>query len=127
MSAVRFPESIQADDPIGGKARSLADLRGCDVAVPPWFVVLPSSDPLADPDLNDALRRLGADRFAVRSSSLEEDGAERSLAGQLESFLYVKCDAVSAKIAAVRTSATSAQLKAYRVANGRAAEVCLDS
>lgn len=116
MNDILFPESIQAGDPVGGKARALADLRQSDVAIPPWFVVLPGADSPAGDALDDAIARLGASRFAVRSSGDGEDGAGHSFAGQFETFLSVDRDAIPEKIAAVRGSASSRRLGSYREA-----------
>jgi rifampicin phosphotransferase len=56
--------------------------------------------------------------FAVRSSAMDEDGAEHSFAGQLESFLHVAPNDVIHKIIAVWRSGFSAQLIAYRRERG---------
>ncbi len=56
--------------------------------------------------------------LAVRSSALDEDGAEHSFAGQLESFLHVAPHDVASQVAAVWQSGFSARLLTYRRENG---------
>ncbi len=53
-------------------------------------------------------------RLAVRSSAMDEDGAEHSFAGQLDSFLRVAPDDIANKVAAVWHSGFSARLLTYR-------------
>ncbi|MFB6249216.1 MAG: PEP/pyruvate-binding domain-containing protein, partial [Salinibacter sp.] len=57
-------------------------------------------------------------RLAVRSSAPEEDAAEHSFAGQLESFLFVPPAAVPARVAAVWGSAFRASVREYRRSQG---------
>src|SRR5262245_8068068 len=52
--------------------------------------------------------------LAVRSSALDEDGAQHSFAGQLDSFLFVAAADVPAKVAAVWRSGFGERLLAYR-------------
>jgi rifampicin phosphotransferase len=67
-------------------------------------------------EINAALARLlPADGFvAVRSSASDEDGAEHSFAGQLESHLFVSREHVAEKIVAVWRSGFSEHIIAYR-------------
>jgi pyruvate,water dikinase len=51
---------------------------------------------------------------AVRSSASDEDGAQHSFAGQLDSFLFVEAADVPAKVAAVWRSGFGERLLAYR-------------
>jgi pyruvate,water dikinase len=60
----------------------------------------------------------GGERVAVRSSASDEDGAQHSFAGQLDSFLFVAADDVSAKVAAVWRSGFSERIIAYRREHG---------
>jgi rifampicin phosphotransferase len=55
---------------------------------------------------------------AVRSSASDEDGAEHSFAGQLDSFLFVAPDEVAEKVAAVWRSGFSERIIAYRRERG---------
>jgi len=52
--------------------------------------------------------------LAVRSSASDEDGAQHSFAGQLDSFLFVAAADVPAKVAAVWRSGFGERLLAYR-------------
>ena len=70
-------------------------------------------------DIETALRSLGSDsRFAVRSSAVEEDSAQHSFAGQLETFLFVAPEAVSEKVADVWRSGFSERVTEYRRQHG---------
>ena len=78
-------------DRCGNKAANLALLRLRKFNVPA-FVVMDGATAGAGPDamaaaLKDALDKLGGDRFAVRSSSREEDGTSQSFAGQFDTFV----------------------------------------
>lgn len=67
-------------------------------------------------ELNAALPELSANGagYAVRSSAVDEDSADRSFAGQLESYLSVPGTAVAEKAAAVWRSGFSERVLAYR-------------
>src|SRR5688572_8136213 len=67
-------------------------------------------------EVNAGLTRLLPDAgfVAVRSSASDEDGAEHSFAGQLESHLFVSRERVAEKIAAVWRSGFSERILAYR-------------
>jgi pyruvate,water dikinase len=95
-----------ADSPVGGKARALAALSRAEFPVPEWFVVLPGAEFLPSGE-TDGL-------WAVRSSAGDEDGADHSFAGQLESFLNVPAAEWMEKIHAVRASGFSDRIMAYR-------------
>jgi len=58
-------------------------------------------------------------QFAVRSSALDEDGVERSLAGQLTTVLSVAPPDLAAKIAVVWRSAYQESLLLYRQRHGQ--------
>jgi rifampicin phosphotransferase len=115
---------------LGGKAAALAELD--ELPVPPWFVVTPAayhnangviSGAVAD-EIVSALKTLcprGA-LVAVRSSAVDEDGAQHSFAGQLESFLNVAPANVPATVARVWQSAFSERLRAYRREHGLPSE-----
>lgn len=105
-----------ANDASGAKAATLARLRAAAIPVPDGFVI-PAA--LADDQLESAVDRglgaLGRSPVAVRSSSLDEDGAHASSAGQYLSVLGVSgADAVVAAVRACRSSAHSDRARAYR-------------
>jgi pyruvate,water dikinase len=58
--------------------------------------------------------------LAVRSSASDEDGAEHSFAGQLESYLFVPPERVLDRVAAVWRSGFSERILAYRREHGLA-------
>ncbi|HEY5793022.1 MAG TPA: PEP/pyruvate-binding domain-containing protein, partial [Chthoniobacterales bacterium] len=60
------------------------------------------------------------DSFAVRSSALDEDGAQASFAGQLESHLNVTRETLAARIADVWRSGFSERIFLYRQQAGLA-------
>ena len=115
---------------VGGKAASLSRLASVH-AVPPGFAVpgLPAlHDSLPDalvPAIEHAYRALG-DRcgghtpaVAVRSSALDEDGAEASFAGQHDTYLNIRgADAVIAAVLRCAQSAASREALAYRTQRG---------
>ncbi|MEJ2539463.1 MAG: PEP/pyruvate-binding domain-containing protein [Gemmatimonadota bacterium] len=128
----------------GGKARQLAAMEALGLTVPPWFCLpvealdlaldgavepdcgrASAAAPEVPPAVAEAIRReldargLTTRFLAVRSSGLEEDGAERSYAGQFESVLH--CRGHAQVLAAVRRcwrSAFSDRVQAYRQALG---------
>jgi phosphohistidine swiveling domain-containing protein len=67
--------------------------------------------------IDDAVRSLATssgDVFAVRSSAADEDAAQQSFAGQLESYLFVRADHVADRVARVWASAFTERVAAYR-------------
>lgn len=78
--------------------------------------------PAAD-DIANAYEDLGAGYVAVRSSALDEDGAERSFAGCLDTSLYVRGrDAVLEAVVGCWRSAFSERSLAYRALHGALSE-----
>jgi pyruvate,water dikinase len=73
------------------------------------------SAPVSD-ELAAALAELApaGSPVAVRSSASDEDGAEHSFAGQLDSFLFVPPDRVAARVVDVWRSGFSDRIVAYR-------------
>jgi pyruvate,water dikinase len=114
--------------PLGGKARALAALRDAGLPIPPWFAVLPDACDPARPEpspellaeLTAAVAELcpGGEPVAVRSSASDEDGAQHSFAGQLDSFLFVGPGDVPGKVAAVWRSGFGERVRAYRREHG---------
>jgi phosphohistidine swiveling domain-containing protein len=77
----------------------------------------PSDDVLADINQGLAKLKMGDGFVAVRSSAADEDGAEHSFAGQLETYLYVAPSRVAEKVADVWRSGFSERILAYRRQN----------
>lgn len=96
---------------VGGKAVGLAALLRAGATIPDTWVVPVGAEPAADD-----LARLAAvaPRWAVRSSATVEDGAALSYAGMFRSELDVPADDLATAIAAVRESARSGRVAAYR-------------
>ncbi len=109
-----------ATAPVGGKARALHALAAAGFPVPAFAVVLPSTTlPPSEELLALATRLAGpGGLLAVRSSASDEDGAEHSFAGQLESFLNIAPAEVPARVEAVRRSGLSERVRAYRAERG---------
>lgn len=105
-----FPGTIS--DRFGGKGSALAKLGDAGFEIPPWFAVPPESICNSD-DLTQALASLGGGPFAVRSSSIMEDGAGHSFAGQFATFLEVPATEVARRIGDVRDSARREAVVAY--------------
>jgi rifampicin phosphotransferase len=136
---------------LGGKAFALARLSAVDINVPEWFAVAPTAfaqslsreqqellasgrldaatlaslqpAPEIAQEIDAALCAIAKPglRFAVRSSAVDEDGAESSFAGQLESYLFVDRPVVLDRIADVWRSGFSDRLLEYRRQRGLSA------
>lgn len=109
-------EAARAPGTVGTKAAMLARLRAEGERVPPGLVVLPDADP------REAARRIveqfGDEPVAVRSSSVAEDLAAASFAGQYRTELGVSgSDAIALAIRAVRASAADASARGYAAAS----------
>jgi len=129
---IRHHDKLPPGARLGGKAGALARLGETALPIPEWFVILPEAFPpsgvgaafrlaagLIDEVLATAREMSPPETlFAVRSSALEEDGAEHSFAGQLDSFLFVSLDRLLEKIEAVWRSGFSDRLVAYRRERG---------
>jgi pyruvate,water dikinase len=75
--------------------------------------------PSISEEIAEALRRIApGERVAVRSSACDEDGANFSFGGQLDSFLHVDPASVPEKILAVWQSGFSERVLAYRREHG---------
>lgn len=129
MKLILKPSEITAERPIGGKARALWRLGSTGLNIPGWIVVLPQAyeiwqsstqQGLLEENLRSAVLSALPDAkvFAVRSSAIDEDGAEHSFAGQLDSFLFVQPDQLLEKIRAVWASGFSERMAAYRSERG---------
>lgn len=97
---------------VGAKASTLAALRAAGERVPEGLVVLPGSDPAVA--AAHVVERFGDRPLAVRSSSVAEDLAAASYAGQYVTVLDVRgAEAVTQAIAAVQASARAASERGY--------------
>jgi rifampicin phosphotransferase len=143
MSLILTASTTQAHL-LGGKAASLAALQHSNLPIPAWFAVSPeafwlslgeerrrletlkSADDIQDllenlqvhssvsKAIGEALKNLGAEHVAVRSSALDEDGASHSFAGQLESYLYVLPEEVVTRVVDVWKSGFTERVLLYR-------------
>jgi len=144
MKIIRHTEAATADiGSIGGKVWHLVRLEQAGLSVPGWMVI-PAETLEAvlqgAQEPGEVRRRImghtfdetlihkikadfpGTSWFAVRSSAVEEDGAETSFAGQFESFLFVRAEDIPAKIREVWLSAFSGRVAAYRETNNLQAQ-----
>jgi phosphoenolpyruvate synthase/pyruvate phosphate dikinase len=94
---------------VGGKAANLGELIGMGMPVPDGYVVT-HPKPWALVQLSEYV--------AVRSSGIAEDGAKASMAGQHDTFLYVREPELYQKIMQCFDSAYSPRAVAYREENG---------
>lgn len=129
---ISHTDDFPPDAQLGGKAGAFARLASAKLPVPPWFAVTPAV--FTESGAADSFRLHSefaeqiialaravapdATSFAVRSSALEEDGAEHSFAGQLDSFLFVPIDRIPEKVEAVWRSGFSERMLAYRRERG---------
>lgn len=103
----------------GAKAARLGRLIEAGLPVPDGFVVRAGALPHARVPtelraaIADAHARLGAQRVAVRSSGLNEDGADKSYAGVFESILDVDAAGLEHAIEEVARSWQGARVDAY--------------
>jgi pyruvate,water dikinase len=107
---------------VGGKAAGLGELFAVGARVPDG-VVLPASVAAMTAEERERLiaavaDELGAGPFAVRSSGVAEDGAERSFAGMFETVLDVAPDGLSAAANRVLASADASRVAAYGPVDG---------
>jgi rifampicin phosphotransferase len=102
---------------VGGKAASLGELLAAGMCVPDGVVLTHGAVGGEADDRDAALRAatadLGAGPFAVRSSGIAEDGAERSYAGIYESVLDVRPHEIPAAVDRVLASAAAARVAGY--------------
>lgn len=105
-----MPKKINS---LGGKADNLLRLSA-QFRVPAFFVIGP--DELLDGVLS-RFDQLGAQRVAVRSSAMNEDGADAAWAGQLETKLNVSRENLLNAVKSCRLSASSVRATAYGTAH----------
>lgn len=110
-------EVSMADAPeVGGKAASLGELIASGVRVPEGVVLTAAGDLSSDERaalLQQRLPHLGPGPFAVRSSGIAEDGAERSFAGMYGTVLGVYVHEVAAAVDVCLSSADTATVAGY--------------
>ena len=102
---------------VGGKAANLGELLAAGVRVPGGVVLTAGAADMPTDDLRSLLRDatgvLGTGPFAVRSSGISEDGADRSFAGMYESVLDVSAVELPEAIDRVLASASGARVADY--------------
>ncbi|MDE3102361.1 MAG: hypothetical protein KGJ98_09010 [Chloroflexota bacterium] len=104
---------------LGGKAANLARLAAAGLTVPRGVVVTSAARESWDDARSrvaDAVGRLGAGPFAVRSSGVAEDLEGASFAGQYETLLGVAAADVPDAVRHVLDSAASGRVSSYRAA-----------
>jgi pyruvate,water dikinase len=122
MRWILFPGDPPDGSAMGGKAASLAVLGRARLPIPAWFVIRGEAclESLGEEKRTQLAGETDPAFVAVRSSAADEDGAEHSFAGQLESYLFVSQEALFEKIAAVWQSGFSPRILAYRQQRGLA-------
>ena len=102
---------------VGGKAAQLGELIAAGARVPDGLVLTVAAGRMSAEQRGSLLKAsvadLGSGPFAVRSSGIAEDGAERSFAGMYETVLDVSADGLPAAADRVLASAQAARAKAY--------------
>jgi len=109
---------------LGGKAAALHYLAWLGFRVPPGFTVGSSNFPSGvvpdrlppelEREIELRLERMPHARFAVRSSSLLEDGGAHSFAGQHDTFLCVPASEVARRVRDCWMSSQTDRAAAYR-------------
>lgn len=89
---------------VGGKAQTLGWLLESGFSVPQGFVVSPNDSIDTDP-FSGGVPIRPETTYAVRSSGWDEDGPDRSLAGQYESYLNVPVEDVALTVSKCRAAA----------------------
>ena len=107
---------------VGGKAAVLGDLLTAGFAVPAGVVVPAGArdDPRLAEQLLAAAARLGADRFAVRSSATAEDLPDASYAGLYETYLDIPAVALADAVRRCFATADADRVAGYRQRHGSA-------
>jgi len=111
---------------VGGKAASLGEMLQAGIRVPDGFVITTKAYKKYRQELPDAFSQelleafdtLGAERVAVRSSSVGEDSDDASWAGQLESVLNVTREKLVDAVKVCWESTDSARVRSYAKTHG---------
>ena len=102
---------------VGGKAAQLGELIAAGARVPDGVVLTLEAGAISADERGSLLQAsaadLGSGPYAVRSSGIAEDGAERSFAGVYETVLDVSADGLPAAADRVLASAQGARAKVY--------------
>src|SRR4051794_17845079 len=105
---------------VGGKAGVLGELVATGFPVPPGLVVTAGAAHIDgwEASVEAAARRLGASRFAVRSSGSAEDLPDASYAGLYETYLNVGEGGVAEAVRRCFAAATAERVSAYHARHG---------
>jgi rifampicin phosphotransferase len=121
---MKFVVRLKAADDVklaGGKGSSLARMITAGFRVPDGFVIIAAAKTMDD-ELKDeifaAFDQLGAEKVAVRSSALAEDGTKDAWAGQMDTFLNVGRNGLIEAVQKCWRSAGSQRAKAYAEEKG---------
>ena len=100
---------------VGGKAGVLGELVAAGFSVPPGLVVTAEALDIDgwERSLEAAARRLGAQRFAVRSSAAAEDLPDASYAGLYETYLNVPIEGLGEAVRRCFAASTAERVSAY--------------
>jgi phosphoenolpyruvate synthase/pyruvate phosphate dikinase len=125
---VDLREVSRADlNQVGGKAASLGEISKAGGGVPSGFVVPreyrdqwleETLDRSFETSIKTCCKQIGAKYYAVRSSSVVEDGMSASWAGQFDTYLGIEQDMVPSRIYACWNSPGSAHATAYAERQG---------
>jgi rifampicin phosphotransferase len=100
---------------VGGKARVLGELAIAGFSVPPGLVVTAAAVDIDgwERSLEAAARRLGVQRFAVRSSGAAEDLPDASYAGLYETYLNVPVEGLGEAVRRCFAAISSERVSVY--------------
>lgn len=116
---------IAVDPNVGGKARGLAKLACYGYNVPDFFVISSDTDIFDEKfaaELRKQAENLHSEMYAVRSSNVEEDGADASFAGQFATELNVKLHDIYDAVLRVAKSINANRADLYRKRVGKSAK-----
>lgn len=110
--------TAEVPERLGGKATGLAAIARAGLAVPAAWAVDPLAPGSSIDSLGEAIRAMGIQWVAVRSSASGEDGATHSFAGIHETELGVPLERLAEAVARVSKSPLLPRAVAYRAQRG---------
>ncbi len=121
IKILKFTKKIQENPvKVGNKAENLIAMHKLKLLIPSFIVIFQQKNEKLSSKIATFVKEElpNVTYFAVRSSSVEEDGEKYSFAGMFDSFLYVDLDNIHEKIQKVFASPQNDRVKAYKKQHG---------